>query len=80
MSCQFGRETRASAGLATALQGALALGNFLNWGGRLGAASGFRLKNLPKLQARWQPSQQACNPNATWGPWPCYRRRPSIAL
>lgn len=44
------RDTRASQPLAAALQGALALGNFLNWGGRLGAAPGFRLKNLPKLQ------------------------------
>ncbi len=39
-----------SAGLAAALRGALALGNFLNWGGRLGAAPGFRLRNLPKLK------------------------------
>lgn len=33
-----------------ALTAALALGNFLNHGGRLGQAAGFRLKNLPKLQ------------------------------
>jgi hypothetical protein len=45
------RDTRASRPLAAALQGALALGNLLNWGTRLGAAPGFRLKNLPKLQA-----------------------------
>lgn len=44
------RDTRASWPLAVVLQGTLALGNLLNWGGRLGAAPGFRLKNLPKLQ------------------------------
>jgi hypothetical protein len=43
-------ELRASACFRAALARALALGNFLNWGGRLGGAAGFRLKNLPKLQ------------------------------
>ena len=44
-------ELRASECFRTVLARALALGNFLNWGGRLGQAPGFRLKNLPKLQA-----------------------------
>ena len=44
-------QVRSSATLAAVLQLALALGNFLNWGTRLGAAPGFRLRNLPKLQA-----------------------------
>ncbi len=43
------RELRSSATFAAALQGALALGNFLNHGTRLGAARGFRLRNLRKL-------------------------------
>lgn len=43
-------ELRASACFRAALACALALGNFLNWGSRLGGAAGFRLKNLPKLQ------------------------------
>ena len=43
-------ELRASACFRAALARALALGNFLNWGSRLGGAAGFRLKNLPKLQ------------------------------
>ena len=43
-------ELRASECFRTVLARALALGNFLNWGGRLGQAPGFRLKNLPKLQ------------------------------
>lgn len=44
------RDTRASQPLAAVLQGALALGNYLNFGSRLGAAPGFRLGGLPKLQ------------------------------
>ncbi len=40
---------RSSATFAAALQGALVLGNFLNHGTRLGAARGFRLRNLRKL-------------------------------
>ena len=43
-------ELRASACFRAVLARALALGNFLNWGSRLGQAAGFRLKNLPKLQ------------------------------
>ncbi|KAK9800865.1 hypothetical protein WJX73_002751 [Symbiochloris irregularis] len=43
-------QLRTSATLAALLEVVLALGNFLNWGTRLGAASGFRLKNLFKLQ------------------------------
>ena len=43
-------ELRASECLAAVLARTLALGNFLNWGSRLGQAPGFRLKNLPKLQ------------------------------
>eukprot|EP00891_Asterochloris_glomerata_P002244 jgi/Astpho2/2244/fgenesh1_pg.00040_%23_71_t len=43
-------ELRASPCFAAALQLALAIGNFMNWGTRLGQAAGFRLKNLPKLQ------------------------------
>ena len=43
-------ELRASACFQAVLAQALALGNFLNWGSRLGQAAGFRLKNLPKLQ------------------------------
>jgi hypothetical protein len=43
-------ELRGSACFRAALRATLALGNFLNWGGRLGQAAGFRLKNLSKLQ------------------------------
>lgn len=43
-------ELRTSALFGRVLAGALALGNFLNHDTRLGGASGFRLKNLPKLQ------------------------------
>ena len=45
-------ELRASVCFQAVLARALALGNFLNWGSRLGQAAGFRLKNLPKLQVR----------------------------
>ena len=45
-------ELRGSACLGAALATALAAGNFLNWGGRLGQAAGFRLRSLPKLQVR----------------------------
>lgn len=44
-------ELRGSGCFRDALRAVLALGNFLNWGGRLGQAAGFRLRNLPKLQA-----------------------------
>lgn len=44
------RELKGSPCMAAALQQALAIGNFLNWGTRLGLAAGFRLRNLPKLQ------------------------------
>ncbi|KAL4450174.1 hypothetical protein ABPG77_010843 [Micractinium sp. CCAP 211/92] len=44
------RELRSSSTFAAVLRHALALGNFLNHGNaRLGAAAGFRLRNLPKL-------------------------------
>ena len=43
-------ELRASKCFSAVLARTLALGNFLNWGSRLGQAPGFRLKNLPKLQ------------------------------
>jgi hypothetical protein len=43
-------ELAGSGSFRAALTSALALGNFLNHGGRLGQAAGFRLKNLPKLQ------------------------------
>ncbi|KAL4452499.1 hypothetical protein ABPG75_008161 [Micractinium tetrahymenae] len=44
------RELRSSAAFAAVLRHALPLGNFLNHGNaRLGAAAGFRLRNLPKL-------------------------------
>ena len=42
-------ELQSSPCLATALEHTLALGNFLNWGTRLGQAAGFRLR---KLQVR----------------------------
>ena len=45
------QELKGSPCLSAALQLALAIGNFLNWGSRLGGAAGFRLRNLPKLQA-----------------------------
>jgi hypothetical protein len=44
------QELAASPLFAALLQRALAVGNFLNWGSRLGAAGGFRLKSLRKLQ------------------------------
>lgn len=44
------RELKGSPCMAAALQETLAIGNFLNWGTRLGPAAGFRLRNLPKLQ------------------------------
>ena len=43
-------ELRASKCFSAVLARTLALGNFLNWGSRLGQAPGFRLRNLPKLQ------------------------------
>jgi hypothetical protein len=43
-------QLRSSAAFRSALTSALAVGNFLNWGTRLGGASGFRLRNLAKLQ------------------------------
>ena len=45
-------ELQGSACLGAALATALAAGNFLNWGGRLGQAAGFRLRSLPRLQVR----------------------------
>lgn len=44
------QELQNSPCLAIALEHTLALGNFLNWGSRLGQAAGFRLRNLLKLQ------------------------------
>lgn len=44
------RELKGSPCMAAALQETLAIGNFLNWGTRLGPAAGFRLRNLSKLQ------------------------------
>lgn len=44
------RELKGSSCMAAALQETLAIGNFLNWGTRLGPAAGFRLRNLSKLQ------------------------------
>ena len=35
---------------ASTLRTLLAAGNFLNWGSRLGAAAGFRLRSLPRLE------------------------------
>ena len=46
------RELKGSPCMAAALEQTLAMGNFLNWGTRLGQAAGFRLRNLPKLQVR----------------------------
>lgn len=60
------QELRSSPCLAAALQHSLALGNFLNWGTRLGQAAGFRLRNLPKLQVTSQAClQQWCTAVAT---------------
>jgi len=42
----------ASRTFAAALAAALAAGNFLNHGTRLGRAAGFRLRSLARLQAR----------------------------
>ncbi|KAL0049978.1 hypothetical protein WJX82_001917 [Trebouxia sp. C0006] len=44
------QELKGSPCMAAALQLTLAMGNFLNWGTRLGQGAGFRLRNLPKLQ------------------------------
>lgn len=44
------KELRASKGLEAALTTVLAIGNFMNWGSRLGQAAGFRVKSLAKLQ------------------------------
>ena len=44
------KELKGSPCLSAALQLTLSMGNFLNWGSRLGQAAGFRLRNLPKLQ------------------------------
>lgn len=44
------RELKGSPCMAAALEHSLSIGNFLNWGTRLGAVAGFRLRNLPKLQ------------------------------
>lgn len=64
-------ELRASACFGALLALALALGNFLNWGSRLGQAAGFRLKNLVKLQVRARRGMpDACEP--------CVRRLPCI--
>ena len=43
-------QLRASTVFKAVLTTVLALGNFLNWGTRLGGAPGFRVKNLSKLQ------------------------------
>ena len=48
-------QLRSSCTLAALLELALGVGNFLNWGTRLGAAAGFRLKNLAKLQVCCRP-------------------------
>ena len=58
------RELKGSPCMAAALQETLAIGNFLNWGTRLGPAAGFRLRNLPKLQVH------ACR-SSPWL-WPVY--------
>lgn len=42
-------QLKASGCFKTALRGALAAGNFLNYGTRNGSAIGFRLMTLPKL-------------------------------
>ena len=47
---QAHQELKGSPCMAAALQLTLAMGNFLNWGTRLGQGAGFRLRNLPKLQ------------------------------
>lgn len=44
------QELKGSPCMAAALELTLAMGNFLNWGTRLGQGAGFRLRNLPKLQ------------------------------
>jgi len=44
------QELKGSPCMTAALQLTLAMGNFLNWGTRLGQGAGFRLRNLPKLQ------------------------------
>ena len=44
------QEMKGSPCMAAALELTLAMGNFLNWGTRLGQGAGFRLRNLPKLQ------------------------------
>jgi len=49
---QAHKEVRESAPWARALQCALALGNFLNHGSRLGSAFGVRLRSLAKMQVR----------------------------
>ncbi|GAB4818742.1 hypothetical protein N2152v2_005788 [Parachlorella kessleri] len=48
--CRAQQELTNSRVFALLLERALAVGNFLNWGTRLGAAGGFRLKSLRKLQ------------------------------
>ena len=50
-------ELRISACFGAVLATALAAGNFLNWGGRLGQAAGFRLRSLTKLQV-WRVGQR----------------------
>lgn len=55
---QAQQQLRGSAALATVLELTLALGNFLNFGTRLGSAAGFRLKNLSKLQVCAPPGDR----------------------